>query len=95
MSKSKHYIKITEQIDQKRRDLGAENQWYFVYLQRNIRRLRRNITEYNRQLGDLEVIPEHLWDRAIQEEYDRLYREYIMDSEALEAFETAFKGVQV
>lgn len=60
-------------------------------IDRNIKRLQRNIAEYNRQLADIENAGEP--SKMVQQEYDMLYDCYIDDHKTLEAL-LKIKGVQ-
>ncbi len=60
-------------------------------IDRNIKRLRQNVAEYNRQLADIENAGEP--SKMVQEEYDIIYSCYIDDSKTLEEL-LKIKGVQ-
>ena len=63
-------------------------------IDRNIKRLQRNIAEYNRQLVDIEnACPWGAPSKMVQEEYDIIYSCYIDDSKTLEEL-LKIKGVQ-
>lgn len=60
-------------------------------IDRNIKRLQRNVAEYSRKLADIENAGEP--SKIVQEEYDMLYDRYIEDSKTLEEL-LKLKGVQ-